>query len=503
MNRLFTLLVFLAMISSCQVPKSEIVVSGQIVGLSDTTLQFSGTPLEWLAEDTTLPVTVDAEGFFRFELDSMDIPLKGFLSFGKVPRTYRFTVQTVEGKDSSMQVPSVDFRMVYLYLEPGDKLEMQVDVQNIPGSLHFNGTGSVNNRFLNQEAWRFDDYKHRYLGNYYWITNYDPDGYKDQVRDLLEKKQQFLNGFSDSVEFSSVLEAYYRANIHADYYRRMIHFPSAHAGFNQDQPPVLPDDYYDYLDEIEIEDEIGNKGAGYLSFLQLVFQIRFDYLQPPGSRIPDPGSRESESGNRKSLYAFILEQLPGERGYQLLGYMLGRDFNRELYDYFDSDCPYPELAKRVHEHFGHLEAMLPGRPAPDFTMEDVNGNRISLDDFRGQYVFLDFWATWCKPCIKQFPALERIQEEMIGKPIVFIGISIDKAEDKETWRQFVKDHGLKGIQVWADQDTHQRLSGALNMRTIPRFVLIDPDGYLVDADAPRPTSQELRGLLKGLLEGGG
>ena len=77
-------------------------------------------------------------------------------------------------------------------------------------------------------------------------------------------------------------------------------------------------------------------------------------------------------------------------------------------------------------------AQLTGKPSPDFELEDHKGGTKSLKDFKGKYVYIDVWATWCGPCLGQIPSLQKLEEKYKDKKIAFISISIDTPEDRES-----------------------------------------------------------------------
>ncbi len=141
-----------------------------------------------------------------------------------------------------------------------------------------------------------------------------------------------------------------------------------------------------------------------------------------------------------------------------------------------------------------------GQPSPEFkNYLNYKGGKNSLSDYRGKYVYIDLWATWCKPCIAQFPVLKKLEKEYKNKNIVFISIATDDDKTahswekaKKVWRDAVKKFELKGVQLFAGekQFTINYLVG-----TIPRFMLIDPEGNIVDNDAPRPGDPALKKLL--------
>lgn len=140
-----------------------------------------------------------------------------------------------------------------------------------------------------------------------------------------------------------------------------------------------------------------------------------------------------------------------------------------------------------------------GLKAPDFIYEDNNGNKLTLSSLKGSYIYIDVWATWCGPCIGQLPSLQIVEKKYEGKNIKFVSLSIDKSADKEKWRKYVADKKLAGIQVIADKEWRSEFALALDINSIPRFVLIDPDGKIVEADADRPSNPNLQIKLDKLL----
>ncbi|OIQ16018.1 MAG: hypothetical protein BM557_10710 [Flavobacterium sp. MedPE-SWcel] len=146
-----------------------------------------------------------------------------------------------------------------------------------------------------------------------------------------------------------------------------------------------------------------------------------------------------------------------------------------------------------------VAARLIGKPSPTFTYENYKGGTTSLEDFKGKYVYIDVWATWCGPCRKEIPHLKKIEKKYHGKKIAFISISIDKAKDHEKWEQLVEKESLSGVQLIADKDWKSDFTMAYGIQSIPRFILIDPKGNVVNANAPRPSDPDLQSVLNSLL----
>lgn len=135
-----------------------------------------------------------------------------------------------------------------------------------------------------------------------------------------------------------------------------------------------------------------------------------------------------------------------------------------------------------------------GETAPDDILFDANGNEYRLSDFQGKYVFIDFWASWCVHCRKQFPAMEKIKEEFKDSDIMFIGISLD--EDVESWKKAMKQFELECNEFIVSSPA---LADKFQLTAIPRFFIYDRDSKLLNNNAPWPTNtDELVSLLKSL-----
>ena len=163
--------------------------------------------------------------------------------------------------------------------------------------------------------------------------------------------------------------------------------------------------------------------------------------------------------------------------------------NKELIDF---------LVSNYNKEHKALASIKKGAPSPTFNYPDNNGNSVSLEDLKGKYVYIDVWATWCGPCKVEIPYLKEIDDEFKGKDIAFVSLSIDKMEHKEKWLKMIQEEKLQGIQVLADKDWNSDFVTAFNIKGIPRFILLDKNGNIVDANAPRPSDPNLKGLLNSL-----
>ena len=164
-----------------------------------------------------------------------------------------------------------------------------------------------------------------------------------------------------------------------------------------------------------------------------------------------------------------------------------------------------EMVEYFQKAYADNSQNAPGTPSPAFTdYLAFKGGKKSLDSFRGKYVYIDVWATWCGPCIQQIPYLKQLEEAYKNKNIVFVSISTDESRRnggsweaaEKKWRTFVKDRQMSGIQLWSGQDFS--FQKAYKINGIPRFILVDPKGNIVDANAPRPSEPRLKELFTSL-----
>lgn len=137
-----------------------------------------------------------------------------------------------------------------------------------------------------------------------------------------------------------------------------------------------------------------------------------------------------------------------------------------------------------------------GQPCPDFKYESVDGKFYTPKDFRGKYVFIDCWATWCGPCLAQLKPLGELEHLYASKDIIFVSISSD--EDKAKWQKMVKDKNMGGVQLIQDRG-NQSFNEAFMINGIPRFILLDKNGNVYDANMSRPSEPATKALLDKLL----
>ncbi|MFV0305181.1 MAG: TlpA family protein disulfide reductase [Moheibacter sp.] len=142
--------------------------------------------------------------------------------------------------------------------------------------------------------------------------------------------------------------------------------------------------------------------------------------------------------------------------------------------------------------------------APQFSFVSIEGEQVALESLKGKYLYVDIWATWCRPCLQQLPAMKELEAKYDNQNIEFVSISVDKESDKNKWQNMVNEKQMKGIQLFAGRTSsfHQDYE----ISTIPKFLIIGKEGEIINNDPPRPmdyktgqVNQELVSILDNLL----
>jgi thiol-disulfide isomerase/thioredoxin len=174
--------------------------------------------------------------------------------------------------------------------------------------------------------------------------------------------------------------------------------------------------------------------------------------------------------------------------------MYGIDDIQEMLSLFNTYVKDPALVADFQKKYDKWDRSKPGKPSPDFKATDVDGKVWTLADFKGKYVYIDLWATWCNPCKKELPYLKELEKKFEGAEIVFLSLSTDG--DKAKWEKMVKEGKMSGVQLHIGPRSDFQL--AYNIDGIPRFILLDKEGVIINNNMSRPSSDDTIRTLESL-----
>ena len=168
---------------------------------------------------------------------------------------------------------------------------------------------------------------------------------------------------------------------------------------------------------------------------------------------------------------------------------LKHDEAKAIIDQFDPEHLKIGMGARVAAELENMKKGVPGAPAGNFDTVDINGNPLKLADFKGKYLLIDFWASWCVPCRKGNPHLIELFKKYNSKGLEILGVS-DDDRDHDAWRKAVeKDqigiwhHVLRGStfdrKTMKNKYPEKDISDGYNISTLPTKILVDPDGMII------------------------
>ena len=164
-----------------------------------------------------------------------------------------------------------------------------------------------------------------------------------------------------------------------------------------------------------------------------------------------------------AFYYFQVHQLPADSINLILDSFYGNARKSVYYDHLVTLCK-------------SLVQTSPGSFAPDFSSSDTTGSTVSISDFRGKYVLLDFWASWCPGCRKITPEYQEVYDRFAGDRFEIIGISFDK--DEEKWKQAIQEDSIQWINV-SNLQGWDSVSVMYGVRSVPQNFLLDTNGMIM------------------------
>ena len=164
----------------------------------------------------------------------------------------------------------------------------------------------------------------------------------------------------------------------------------------------------------------------------------------------------------------------------------------------DWGSKHPDWADFLRQHYEGVKRVTPGQPGIPFSIEDNQGNVWTMDNIKGKYVLLDFWANWCAPCLEEFPHMRRIYDKYSRDDVEILGISLDL--DRDYWLSRIPAHDNPWPQLWAGKQFEQETFLAYRGGGIPFYILLDREGKILRYNDVRATFN-LESVVDSLLAG--
>jgi len=395
-------------------------------------------------------------------------------------------IDTIRNIDSGYYTFKYNNETSVFYLKPGDNINLTIDTKEFDETIKYTGIGSNENNYLAQKY--LNDENLGKLVTYKYLGTLDENAFVKITDSINQLETAYLNEQKDmDPDFKTLEEAsikYSKVNKLSKYelYRRY---------YTEEKEFEVSDSYPNYNKGLNLQDESLIEVTSYIAYLNSHYgkmagkMVKKDSIDQALAMIKTISNEVTSTKIKDKL-------LYGAARY-------GVSYTKDLQNYYDifmANSTVEDHKNDVTEKYKKLIKLAKGQPSPKFNdYENFKGGTTSLDDLKGQYVYVDVWATWCGPCKREIPYLKEVEKSYHGKNIAFVSMSIDVKNDHGKWLNMVEEKELGGIQLFADSDWKSQFVTDYAIQGIPRFILIDPNGNIVDSNAPRPSDSKLTDLF--------
>ena len=394
-----------------------------------------------------------------------------------------------------------------LYLEPRRNLVITIDGQSAESSVKFSGDMALPARYLYEKA--RENEKSQKLFYPYYQPPKTPGDFKSFRDSLAQNQFAFLEGFKKAN--SGLSKNFYKREklailyaLYTDWYA----FPRIVNPANREQMNI-PSDWYSFLDNVNLEDpnilDI-SEGKWFVTYY-----VALEAAKRGGISFDDMSWNPNwirEAFNYVKDY-FPYQEFYNEIPHYFLTYYIENDRMgtvgiEDLVTEYLSKSTDETLKNDIKLLCDKWAPIATGMPAPDFTLPDVNGNNVSLSDYKGKYVVIDFWFTGCGSCKVMFPYLKQLMNEYRNRNIIFISISVDA--ERSAWEKMLKEgYDEAGTRVFFEEKAnwihlHDPQTRAIAKQYLvskyPTYILIDRDGKYASSRIEYPKRlNKIRALL--------
>ncbi len=361
-----------------------------------------------------------------------------------------------------------------IYLSPGDNIKMSLNTKEFDETISYSGEGSENSNFL-ASKYLADEKANLDVVKVFSMEEAD---FLAKMEEIKSSKLELLN---NTENLDNEFKALEKKNIEYEYYADLLNYKSYHSYYAKKADLKPSEDFMKLFDSVDFNNK---KDYEMLDNYKRLLQAHYS------NKISDSDNPSEVFENiNNNTFPALKEDLANRLRYNIAP---NNEHNEAYYNGLIAMSTDEKYKEDITTKYNKVKKLAKGMPSPEFVeYENHKGGTTSLEDLKGKYVYVDVWATWCGPCIREIPSLKEVEKQFHGKNIAFVSTSIDKASAHNTWVQMVKDKELGGIQLMADKDWNSKFVQEYAIEGIPRFILIDPDGNIVSADAPRPSNPNL------------
>ena len=374
-----------------------------------------------------------------------------------------------------------------VYIDTGSNINISYDASDFNNSLIITGVGSeISSYLLNSGN---NERKLKGPGTDVYLLG--EDEYKAKFNEIKIASEEILNATKGISKEFKVNEL---RNINYSYLYQLSIYQRYHEHYAKKPGFKTTEGFLDELQGVNYESEED------FNFSENYKKLVTSHFNKKATKLGEIDSIEEDIAFLKVVGTITNETIKNSLLFNNAKYAVTYTEDLEtFYNTFINSSTNEDDKKEITESYNKLKAVSKGQPSPKFlNYENFKGGTTSLDDLKGKYVYVDVWATWCGPCKREIPFLQKVEKQYHGKNIEFVSLSVDKLDDHDKWEKMVKEKQLGGIQLFADNSWESDFVTGYLIKGIPRFILIDPNGNIVSSNAPRPSDSKLIDLFNEL-----
>ena len=366
-----------------------------------------------------------------------------------------------------------------LHLNKGNNIIINFDDQDVKNTLNFNGKG-------------FEISKYLFIKEHINLSSKIKFGVEEAVflADVKARKETVSHNLKSTKNLPQNYFINEEKNLHYEYLVSLLNYSKERKNY-RNITSKLSEDFLKELDAISYTDESDYK------FSEAYKTLVKKYYNEKAQSLAKEKDLDSEIAYLETIEKIKNETIKVDLINSRASSGLARTGDIDAYykKYLTLATDSTQISKAA-ARYKMLVTTSRGKPSPKF-FDYINyaGGTTSLDDFKGKYVYIDIWGTGCTPCIQEIPHLEKLEKEYHGKNIEFVSIALDSHEYMDKWKKMVADKELGGVQLIADNDFKSKFIRDYRIRGIPVFILLDPEGNIISANAPRPSYPRLKELF--------
>ncbi|MEP4092735.1 redoxin family protein [Reichenbachiella sp.] len=368
-----------------------------------------------------------------------------------------------------------------LFLDQGYDLNLEIDQSQFDETLTFtsDGKGTKINNYLANKA-RLDE---KLTVDFQTLFSKEETPFIETLSDWKSKMSELLKSAEiNDTQFAKVESR----SVTYEYLTQFANYEYYHQYATKNSSYKAPEEFKQYLADIDLNNEEDFNSLGsYKSLLQSYF----------GAMIERGEVKEAFAAIKGIESSVIKMGLVPDYIYKV---QPGNEHAEAIYQGIISITSDSAAVASLTEKIEKIRKLQTGMSSAPFAYQNIDGETVSLADLKGKYIYVDVWATWCGPCLREIPALKQLETDYHEAPVEFVSISIDAIKDFQKWQEMVAEKELKGVQLFADNSWQSDFVKAYAIDGIPRFIVIDPEGKIIDPNAPRPSDPEIRVLFEGL-----